>query len=71
MPSKLFYLPAILYLINFHSTARTIVYRNIHNGVSMTVHRIAEVDDDLKEQYQEVSDDLLHISKQQIGRAHV
>jgi hypothetical protein len=26
LPSKLFYLPAILYLINFHSTARTIVY---------------------------------------------
>ena len=44
--------------------AQSISYGNIHNGVSMTVHRIAEVDDDLKEQYQEVSDDLLHISKQ-------
>ena len=30
----------------------------------MKVHRIAQVDDDLKEQYQEVSGDLLHISKQ-------
>lgn len=44
--------------------AQSISYGNIHDGVSMTVHRIAEVDDDLKEQYQEVSGDLLHISKQ-------
>jgi cobalamin biosynthesis protein CobT len=44
--------------------AQSISYGNIHDGVSMTVHRIAEVDDDLKEQYQEASGDLLHISKQ-------
>ena len=44
--------------------AQSISYGNIHEGVSMTVHRIAEVDDDLKEQYREVSGDLLHISKQ-------
>ena len=44
--------------------AQSISYGNIHKGVSMTVHRIAEVSDDLKEQYQEISGDLLHISKQ-------
>lgn len=44
--------------------AQSISYGNIHEGVSMKVHRIAQVDDDLKEQYQEVSGDLLHISKQ-------
>lgn len=44
--------------------AQSISYGNIHDGVSMTVHRIAEVSDDLKEQYQEISGDLLHISKQ-------
>lgn len=44
--------------------AQSISYGNIHEGVSMTVHRIAEVSDDLKEQYQEISGELLHISKQ-------
>lgn len=44
--------------------AQSISYGNIHDGVSMTVHRIAEVDDGLKEQYQEIAGDLLHISKQ-------
>lgn len=44
--------------------AQSISYGNIHDGVSMTVHRMAQVEDDLKEQYQEISGDLLHISKQ-------
>lgn len=44
--------------------AQSISYGNIHKGVSMTVHRIAEVDDDLKEQYREISGELLRISKQ-------
>ncbi len=44
--------------------AQSISYGNIHEGVSMKVHRIAEVSDDLKEQYQEISGELLHISKQ-------
>ena len=44
--------------------AQSISYGNIHDGVSMTVHRIAQVDDNLKEQYQEISGELLHISKQ-------
>ena len=44
--------------------AQSISYGNIHEGVSIQVHRIAAVEDDLKEQYQEISSDLLHISKQ-------
>lgn len=44
--------------------AQSISYGNIHDGVSMTVHRIAKVDDSLKEQYREISDDLIRISKQ-------
>lgn len=44
--------------------AQSISYGDIHSGVSMTIHRMAEVDDDLKEQYREISGDLLHISKQ-------
>ena len=44
--------------------AQSISYGNIHDGVSMTVHRMAEVPDALVEQYQEISGDLLHISKQ-------
>lgn len=44
--------------------ARSISYGNIHKGVNITVHRIAEVSDGLKMQYQEISDDLLSISKQ-------
>lgn len=44
--------------------AQSISYGNIHDGVNMTVHRMAQVEDDLKEQYQEISGDLLHISKQ-------
>lgn len=44
--------------------AQSISYGNIHDGVHMTVHRMAEVPDELVEQYQEISGDLLHISKQ-------
>lgn len=44
--------------------AQSISYGNIHDGVSMTVHRMAEVCDELKEQYQEISGDLIHISRQ-------
>lgn len=44
--------------------AQSISYGNIHDGVNMTVHRMAEVSDEMKEQYQEISGDLLHISKQ-------
>lgn len=44
--------------------AQSISYGDIHSGVSMTVHRMAEVDENLKDMYYEVSGDLLRISKQ-------
>ena len=44
--------------------AQSISYGNIHAGVPITVHRMAEVSDEMKEQYQEISGELLHISKQ-------
>lgn len=44
--------------------AQSISYGDIHNGVQMTIHRIAEVGDEMKEQYQDICGELLHISKQ-------
>ena len=44
--------------------AQSISYGNIHAGVNMSVHRIAEVEDDLKDEYHEISGELLRISKQ-------
>ena len=44
--------------------AQSISYGNIHNGVNMTVHRICEVEPELRDEYDEVADDLLHISHQ-------
>ncbi len=44
--------------------AQSISYGNIHDGVQMTVHRIADVEDNLKEQYDAIAPELLHISKQ-------
>ena len=44
--------------------AQSISYGDIHSGVNMTVHRICEVDPDLREEYDEVAGDLLHISRQ-------
>lgn len=44
--------------------AQSISYGNIHNGVNMTVHRICEVEPELRDEYNEVADDLLHISRQ-------
>jgi len=44
--------------------AQSISYGNIHNGVNMTVHRICEVEPELRDEYDEVADDLLHISRQ-------
>lgn len=44
--------------------AQSISYGNIHNGVNMTVHRICEVEPELRDEYDEVADDLLHISLQ-------
>ena len=44
--------------------AQSISYGNIHNGVNMTVHRICEVEPELRDEYDEVACDLLHISRQ-------
>jgi cobalamin biosynthesis protein CobT len=44
--------------------AGSISYGNIHDGVDKTVHRIADVKDDLKEEYDLIAAPLLHISKQ-------
>ena len=44
--------------------AQSISYGNIHNGVNMTVHRICEVEPELRDEYDEVTGDLLHISRQ-------
>ena len=42
--------------------AQSISYGDIHDGVSKTVHRIASVSEELKEEYQSIAGDLLHIS---------
>ena len=44
--------------------AQSISYGDIHDGVSKTVHRIASVSDEMKEEYRSIAGDLLHISKQ-------
>lgn len=44
--------------------AQSLSYGDIHDGVRKTVHRIASVSEELKEEYQSISGDLLHISKQ-------
>ena len=44
--------------------AQSISYGDIHDGVRKTVHRIASVSEELKEEYQSIAGDLLHISKQ-------
>ena len=44
--------------------AQSISYGDIHDGVNKTVHRIASVSDDMKEKYQSIAGELLHISRQ-------
>jgi len=44
--------------------ANTISYGDIHDGVGKVVHRIAEVEPEMMEKYNEISGPLLHISKQ-------
>jgi cobalamin biosynthesis protein CobT len=43
--------------------ARNISYGDIHSGVSVKIHRIADVGDEMKDRYREISPRLLHISK--------
>lgn len=47
-----------------NETAQSISYGNVHSGVSIQVHRMAEVDDELVDQYNEVAAPLLTISRQ-------
>jgi nitric oxide reductase activation protein len=44
--------------------AGIISYGNIHRGVNITVHRMSELEDEMKERYNLISGPLLHISKQ-------
>jgi len=44
--------------------AQNIAYGDIHEGIGKTVHRMAEVSEDLKEAYQSVAGPLLKISRQ-------
>lgn len=50
--------------IDLNELATNISYGDIHKGVNMVIHRIPTVDDDMMEQYNEVSQNLLYISKQ-------
>lgn len=47
-----------------NDVAQSISYGDIHSGVAIRVNRIASVDEELVEQYQQVSGPLLTISKQ-------
>ena len=47
-----------------NETAQSISYGNIHNGVNITVHRIADVDEELEDQYHQICTPLLNISRQ-------
>lgn len=51
-------------LQELNEAARNISYGNVHAGVEIAVHRITDVDEQLQEQYAEVSGPLLNISKQ-------
>ncbi len=51
-------------LDELNEAAQSISYGNIHAGINMKVHRIAQVDDELKEQYHQIATQLLEISKQ-------
>lgn len=47
-----------------NEAAQSISYGNIHNGVSICVHRIADVDEELRDQYNQICAPLLTISRQ-------
>lgn len=47
-----------------NEAAQSISYGNIHNGINIAVHRIAEVDEELQDQYHQICGPLLTISKQ-------
>jgi len=51
-------------LQELNEAAQSISYGDIHDGVDIKVHRIAEVDDELQDQYHEICGPLLTISRQ-------
>ena len=51
-------------LKELNEAAQSISYGDIHRGVDIKVHRIAQVDDELQIQYHEIAGPLLDISKQ-------
>lgn len=51
-------------LRELNEAAQSISYGDIHKGVDIKVHRIAEVDDELQDQYHMISGPLLDISRQ-------
>ncbi len=51
-------------LQELNDTAQSISYGNIHSGVTMRVNRISSVDEELIEQYDQISAPLLDISRQ-------
>ena len=51
-------------LQELNETAQNISYGNIHEGVGIRVKRISSVDEELVEQYNQIADSLLAISKQ-------
>lgn len=51
-------------LKELNEVAQSISYGDIHSGVDIKVHRIAEVDDELQDQYHMIAGPLLDISRQ-------
>ena len=51
-------------LRELNEAAQSISYGDIHSGVAIQVHRIAEVDEQLQDQYNSISGPLLNISRQ-------
>ena len=47
-----------------NDAAKSISYGNIHKGVNIAVHRIADVDEQIQDQYHAISGPLLNISRQ-------
>lgn len=47
-----------------NEAAQNISYGNIHSGVNIRINRIADVDEELREEYQTIAPPLLNISKQ-------
>lgn len=50
-------------LKELNEAAQSISYGNIHSGVNIHVHRIEQVDDELEDQFNQISGPLLDISK--------